>query len=384
MSIEKIRKRAERKFPEYLVATIDQQVDPLFPLEIPFPKLKASAPLTELERWIRELKAHSKATKGHGYELEISQYKSRTNNIQSLPSKLFFPTEDDFLRFIGKQKEARLFRDQFAMVIEQVPALHSWIRQKPLQFLKHIGKWEDLVKVLLYYLENPRPRCYPRELPIEVHSKFVESHKGLIEQLLTIVMPVGLMDWEKANWFERLSLKRPPNWVRLRFLDPKMAKSFGFPCLEVALPRYNLEAFSSEISGNVIVIENQVNFLTFPAIANGLAIWGKGYSVHDLDWDWLRNTKLWYWGDLDTHGFDILSIFRGIYPNARSLLMDSTTYEHFKHFTVEGTPFKGDAPKNLTVEELELFHTLNHSNLRLEQEHISQSWVLKTSEHLLM
>ncbi len=382
MSIETIRKRAEKKFSEYLVATIEQRLDTFFPLEIPFPKLKANAPLPELERWVGELKAHSKANKGFGYELEMIRVKSRTNNYQTLPTKLNFQAENDFLKFIGKQKEARQFKDRFGMVIEQVPALRSWVQQKPLQFLKHIGKWEDLVKVILYYLEHPRPMRYPRELPIEVHSKFVESNMGLIEQLLKVVMPTGVMDWEKDNTLDRLSLKQPPNWIRLRFLDPQVSEAFGFPCTEVALPRYSFEALSVEILAKVFVIENQVTFLTFPSIKNGIAIWGKGYSVRELKGDWLRDTDLWYWGDTDAQGFQILSIFRGNFPRVKSFLMDQATYEQFKQYTVEGTPFNGDPPANLSKKELEVFQMMKRSNLRLEQEHISQSWVMTSIQRL--
>lgn len=377
MSIEKIRKRAERKFAEYLVALIDRQLEAFFPMEIPFQKLKANANLPELERWIGELKAYSKATKGYGYELTMKRVKSRTNNYQTLPVNLSFQTEADYLKFIGKQKEAQKFREQTAMVIEQVPALQAWIQQKPLQFLKHMGKWKDLVKVVLYYLEHPRPMLYPRELPIEVHSKFVESNKSLIEQLLKVVMPAGGIDWAKDNTYDRLSLKRAPNWIRLRFLDPKLAAAFGFPCMEVALPRYEFEALSAKIPAKVIVIENQVTFLTFPPLENGIAIWGKGYSVRDLKGGWLQETQLWYWGDIDTQGLEILSIFRGNYPQAKAFLMNQATFEQFKQYAVKGTPFGGEVPGNLSVEEQELFAMLKHSGLRLEQEHISQSWIAR-------
>jgi hypothetical protein len=37
---------------------------------------------------------------------------------------------------------------------------------------------------------------------------------------------------------------------------------------------------------------------------------------------WLREKPLYYWGDIDTHGFAILSRLRRHWEHARSLLMD--------------------------------------------------------------
>lgn len=41
------------------------------------------------------------------------------------------------------------------------------------------------------------------------------------------------------------------------------------------------------------------------------------------DAGWLADCTLWYWGDLDTQGFAILSQLRGYWPQTRSFLMDT-------------------------------------------------------------
>ncbi|NOR71388.1 MAG: hypothetical protein GQ532_17115, partial [Methylomarinum sp.] len=41
-----------------------------------------------------------------------------------------------------------------------------------------------------------------------------------------------------------------------------------------------------------------------------------------------------YWGDLDTHGFAILSRLRHYYPQVKSILMDEKTLEQFAHLSV--------------------------------------------------
>src|SRR5206468_9296714 len=40
---------------------------------------------------------------------------------------------------------------------------------------------------------------------------------------------------------------------------------------------------------------------------------------------WLRGARCIYWGDIDTHGFDILNRVRIFVPNVESILMDTDT-----------------------------------------------------------
>ena len=52
----------------------------------------------------------------------------------------------------------------------------------------------------------------------------------------------------------------------------------------------------------------------------------RGYAVEVYAaLPWLRGRACHYWGDLDTHGFAILSRLRQHLPQARSLLMDTET-----------------------------------------------------------
>ncbi|QBD83792.1 hypothetical protein EPA93_45535 [Ktedonosporobacter rubrisoli] len=42
------------------------------------------------------------------------------------------------------------------------------------------GDWSDLIAVCDYFLEHPRPACYIREIPVAVHTKFIEQHSGIL------------------------------------------------------------------------------------------------------------------------------------------------------------------------------------------------------------
>jgi hypothetical protein len=74
---------------------------------------------------------------------------------------------------------------------------------------------------------------------------------------------------------------------------------------------------------HVIITENKVNFLALPPCLGGLAIFGSGYAIDLLrSVPWLDCQPLHYWGDVDTHGFAILSRLRATWPHAQSFVMD--------------------------------------------------------------
>lgn len=121
-----------------------------------------------------------------------------------------------------------------------------------------------------------------------------------------------------------------------------------------------------------------MNFLTLPPRLNTIALWGQGFQVNALrSVAWLHACAIWYWGDLDVQGLQILAQVRGLFPQTCSLMMDRATLDAFQTFAVPGTPTLHVAPPQLTLEECELYAYLATNQLRLEQERIHQSYVLQ-------
>lgn len=77
--------------------------------------------------------------------------------------------------------------------------------------------------------------------------------------------------------------------------------------------------------------------------------------------------ELLHWGDIDVHGFEILSQFRSYFPQTKSVLMDKQTFEKFFEKD-NGTPTNISTKLNLTDEEQQLYEILKTNNWRLEQE----------------
>ena len=62
-----------------------------------------------LKKKLQLIISQSKEKKGFGYTLEFQQVKTKYLGIQDLPTSIYFDTENDLLKFLGKEKEVELF-----------------------------------------------------------------------------------------------------------------------------------------------------------------------------------------------------------------------------------------------------------------------------------
>jgi hypothetical protein len=169
--------------------------------------------------------------------------------------------------------------------------------------------------------------------------------------------------------------------VRLRALGSPAPEVFG-PFSEVTVRVDELAAVPLDVA-RVLVVENETTYLALPPVPGAVAILGGGYAVGALaSLTWLHDRDLWYWGDIDTHGFAILDRLRQVFPHARSTLMDEETLlRHRAHWGREATPVTTELG-HLTPAEAQLYEALvagRHAPaLRLEQERIRFGDVQRT------
>ncbi|ENW19182.1 hypothetical protein F926_02743 [Acinetobacter haemolyticus NIPH 261] len=91
-----------------------------------------------------------------------------------------------------------------------------------------------------------------------------------------------------------------------------------------------------------------------------------------------HHQKIYYWGDLDSEGLNILSMVRQKIPDVIPLMMDEVTILQFEDKMVDEPDSVFSEPQYLTAEELILFRHLRsniYKNKRLEQERISNEWI---------
>ena len=165
--------------------------------------------------------------------------------------------------------------------------------------------------------------------------------------------------------------------IRFKILDKEISQKFFSGLDDIAIPINQFETLNLPIK-KVLIVENKTTLyttLTLPKMDKTIAIFGSGYSVHNLkNVRWFGNLELLYWGDIDVQGFEILSQFKGYFPQTKSVLMDKQTFDSFFEGD-KGTATNISAKLNLTDEEQQLYETLKTNNWRLEQEKIPIEYV---------
>jgi hypothetical protein len=333
----------------------------------------------EVRKWIRELEQGSKAARGFGYDIEWIEINHRLLGRNRVPSRISVATEDDAIRLIGRDQEAKRFSGLMDATLTRFPALAGWLARHPLTAVAHAGDWDRVIGILAWFCDHPRPGLYLRQLDIQgVDTKFIEVRKGLLSELLDAVLPPDAVDTRfiGARSFEqRYGLAVEPVLVRFRLLDPAL-RFQGLSDLTV--PAAEFARLSIAVT-RVFITENKINGLAFPEMADSLVIFGLGNSLIRLsEAEWLRPKALYYWGDIDTHGFAILDRLRAVFPHARSFLMDrATLLAHRELWVTEDEPFDG-LPGRLNDPESALFEEIRRGllgdHVRLEQERISFGW----------
>ena len=317
-----------------------------------------------------ELINFSKEKKGYGYNIEYQTVKTKRHGIQDIPISISFQTEYDYLKYINEEKDTAKFKKDITSILSSFPELKDWIYKYPIKVIEN--DWESLLKVCKYFKAIPQPHLYIRELPIQVHTKFIENNKGIIRELLDIIIAEHINVDEK-QFESRFNLKYDETLVRFRILDEAISQQLFRGIDDISIPISEFQHFSPPIQ-TVYVVENKINMLAFPIKRDSIVIWGHGFGVDIMkNVEWLKTKKIYYWGDLDAYGFQILSEIRTYFGQVESFMMDRNTFDLFYEGD-KGTETNVEKDLCLTSEESEMFKYLKENNLRLEQEKIPHEY----------
>lgn len=364
-----------------LLASLADNVD-LFPLQLTLKRptsKELSERFSEVQSWISEL---SKSAKN--YRIEFRHVNHRILGPNEVPAEIYVDRLSDALVILGKQKQARAYTQLLEQTRQEVPILSQWLIKKPLRALEVADVWTEILAIVQWGVHHPRPAVYLRQVDIPgVHSKMVESYRGLLSELLDIALPSDWIDFNATgnNGFcRRYGFLEKPNRIRFRILDSNIRLISAEGDQDITITAASFAKLVLPIT-KVFITENEVNFLAFPPLPDSMVLFGSGYGFDYLaDALWLKQKKVYYWGDLDTHGFAILSQLRRVLPNVISLLMDEQTLK--LHKVLWGTEDKPEK-RNLTQlseEESQLYDDLRWNrlgdNVRLEQERIGYQYVL--------
>lgn len=375
--------KANRLYPSMVKAQIEGKIEAMFPYSLPVnltPSSEISSAIEEVER----LRASSKQTMGFGYSIQWTSRRSRSLGLNLFPDSIQIESPDDLARMIGKQSEWRALQRAILTMQANLPALGDWLAESTnwKKLVGVIASLDDLLGVIKYFQTHPRPDCFARELPLAISTKLIEQNKPLLAQWLDRVMPPHQIDtrYGHSAFEPRYGLRYVRPHLMLRLLDSNLQQELGLPTDEISMPAAALSKLAVRRM-RVLIVENKINLLTLPRLERTIALGGLGNAVTQLcEIEWLASGELFYWGDFDVEGFQILSRLRERFSHVKNFLMDRATFDSMSELAIQGNESKAETPSHLSAEESALHGHLAKHRLRLEQERIPQSWVLRYSE----
>lgn len=345
-----------------------------WPLQLPIQppaEAQAAADWTLFDGWLRSWRQTA-----HGRVQTVERAWPRLGT-QTLPQSWCFASAQDVAEALGqggRWRQAAVRHAEWCRRFDPEQRYPDWPKLlarnfdvladlEPLEF-------ERLGNALAWLHRHPHSGLYPRQLPIEgIDSKWLSSWQRVLAGWLQALGRQG----EGRGFLAVAGLRSPPERLRLRLLDPKLARVTG-GLADITAPLEEIAALPLRPT-RVLVVENRDTGLALQPLPGTVAIMALGYSVDLLTRiPWLAGAPLAYWGDIDSHGLAILDRLRGCMPQTQALLMDEATLLEFLHLCASEERPALIEPLHLHPDEAALYRDLRaHRHgvaLRLEQERL--------------
>lgn len=329
-----------------------------WPIEVPLgcpSEHEASQNIQAVREWI----VAWQSWKGAG-EVQWTERHWRSLGTQWAPRRIVIHTATDAAAWIGEQDRWRSAQSRCNKILERRPFLGQKLSRYFDLLADATPDEMERIERVLDWLESGNARAfYPRQLPIAgLDTKWIESRAAIVADLSGCP----------------LEFRRPPALARMRMLDGGLSEAAG-GLSDVTAPIDELAALAIRPSC-VWIVENLQTGLAFEPLKDTVVFMGLGYGVSVLaSIPWVGRAECRYWGDIDTHGFAMLSRARSVLPNLRSELMDEQTLLRFQDlWGVEPAQCGTIENAALTADEMNLFLSLQRHrwapSVRLEQERI--------------
>ncbi|MGB6056779.1 MAG: Wadjet anti-phage system protein JetD domain-containing protein [Microthrixaceae bacterium] len=325
--------------------------------------------LGAVQRWIGELERGSCG--GTRYEIVYGQIGGREFGRNRIPARVRIETYDQAWAILGVAREVARYQEILNLV-RLVAPVHDWVVDKPLKAIDATDDWPALLAAYQWLDAARGSDRYLRTIDVPgVDTKLIERHRSALGVLLKV-------SGTASGFVRELGLASKPEVIRMRFEPgfaglPRNVTDATFRVDEVAGLRVGVQS--------AVVVENEITFLSLDPPSEGVLLWGKGFDTDRVGrMGWLSGVPVWYWGDLDTHGFAILNRLRARLPQAKSFLMDrDSLLQHRDRWGVEPSPSSVRLDR-LNADESALYSDLvggrYGSAVRLEQERLDWGWVV--------
>ncbi|MBR3317842.1 MAG: hypothetical protein IKG21_08535 [Atopobiaceae bacterium] len=206
--------------------------------------------------------------------------------------------------------------------------------------------WEDIQFELLlsaaaWFYEHDAHGLTPRQVPLPgIDAKWLDTVRN--RQLVCLLSDK-----------EELGLVGRPARLEFAYVDPTHAQRCR-------------RRFDSWVDGDscelvyepttCVIVENKDTYLSFPALEGGICVFGAGKAGMAVAATFpgvCDAAEVFYWGDLDADGFEILNGYRERGVACQSILMDYVTLERFERY---GTSLEKDHRTPIERERKDLPH----------------------------
>jgi hypothetical protein len=332
----------------------------------------------EARKWAAEFERDAGAGRpgSERFSIEYRTLRGRNLGVNRIPARMRIDSFDQLCELLDRTEEVRALDSLLVQTRDRIPSASPWVAGHPLVALGYRDVWDKALTTVEWITSRENCGLYLRQIDVAgVNTKFVEGHQKLLDELLTAVLPPDRIDrsWPRADFTRRFGFLSKPGYTRFRLLGRNVS-GFSSGVTELTLRTDELAKLAPDVT-TVFVVENEVTYLAFPDVANAIVVFGSGFALTALeDLPWLHGKEIVYWGDIDTHGFDILNRLRGRFESVRSMLMDADTLlAHTEQWVLEPTPTSRALPY-LAADEASLYRDLveglHGPSIRLEQERV--------------
>lgn len=231
-----------------------------------------------------------------------------------------------------------------------------------------------LLSAIAWFKTFPRSGLTVRSVPVPgMHTKWLAANRALVITCLNLDPTTDLArDEDQKPELDRLGLRAAPSGVGIVLADPILRATTG-GLRDITAPIQEIAALDIAPTA-ALIIENKDPAVTWPDTSGLVIVHSLGNDLEALTrLAWLPRRSCWYWGDLDRHGFTLLSRARQIIPGLRSLMMRSADVDVFRTLGIVENLTRYDPPvSTLTDEETRALAQLRipGGHLRIEQERL--------------
>ncbi|WP_375163923.1 DUF3322 domain-containing protein [Herbaspirillum huttiense] len=316
--------------------------------------------------------------------------------IQTLPSRICFASPAAVAESIGELAPWSRASSRRAALVAQWPSIADSGIGTHFELL---ATWSDddflrLVSLLEWFDTHPRSGLYLRQIPVSgIDSKWIDlQRRGIVSDLLRrirrqIPVPEGEKLPSDLDFYDRCGLLRPPLPFRVLLLSPELRRAVG-NLRDIQAPLDQVRALEL-VPRRALVVENLETAYCLPDFPQTVAFVGLGNAVSLAStMPWMEDVPVIYWGDIDTHGFTILSRARKVFGDVTSTLMDEITLKTFMNRSIpEPTQSLNADVSHLSAGEATVYRGLLDGtwgqSLRLEQERIDWAYCEQRLKQIL-